>query len=877
MSSIPPNASPITPMMQQFLAIKNAHTDCLLFYRMGDFYELFFDDALEASQVLGIALTKRGKHENQDIPMCGVPFHSSEGYLHKLIEYGFKVAICEQMESPEEAKKRGYKAVVRREVVRIVTPGTLTEERLLEAKSSNYLVALTRAEGRMALAWLDISTGEFATNTTSPENLGSDLARLSPKEILLADSFLEDAALKPILQEWKTTLTPHVTNFFDSTRAELRLKAFYEVATFAGFGAFSRAEIAACGSLVEYIALTQKGAMPRLDPPKRMENNSFMVIDSATRRNLELNQTLSGDYKGSLLSIIDKTLTSAGGRKLHSHLAAPLTDSAVIDARLDAVQFCLEQGNFRHHLRQILAAVPDMERSVSRLALKRGGPRDILSLRQGMEQAMQVAELLEYIPQDTIPPAILQHSAHLDGQEALCTELRQALKDEVGMLARDGGFVRPGYSPRLDELYNLRDNSREKIADLKECYREETGITSLKIEHNNVIGYYIEVSPQHVGKISDTKFIHRQTMASGIRYTTLELKNLESDSINAKDLILRLELEIFDHLSAQVLSQADSLVLMAEALASLDVMAGLAELAEERHYARPVVDDSLHFTIIQGRHPVVETVLQGNNFIANNADLRQEQRLWLLTGPNMAGKSTFLRQNALITILAQMGSFVPAKSAHIGVVDRLFSRVGAADDLARGQSTFMVEMVETATILNQSTKRSFVILDEIGRGTATFDGLSIAWGCLEYIHDIIGARALFATHYHELTKLSDQLPALQNHSMRVQEWEGKVVFLHEVTEGSADRSYGIHVAKLAGLPMAVIHRAEDVLKMLQASEAGRKLANVAEELPLFAHYRPAPAVLHKASKVEEALSTLSVDELSPKEALDILYKLKLLL
>ncbi len=868
-------SSSATPMMQQYLAIKDAHPDCLLFYRMGDFYELFFDDALEASAVLGIALTKRGKHESQDIPMCGVPYHSSENYLHKLIRYGFKVAICEQMESPEEAKKRGYKAVVRREVVRIVTPGTLTEEMLLEAKSANYLVALTRAEGLLALAWIDISTGEFGVNSTSPTTLSADLSRLSPKEILLPDMLMEEATLKPVLDEWKTALTPHVANFFDSVRAELRLKSLFNVVTLESFGNFSRAEIAACGAVLEYVHLTQKGAMPRLERPSKVPNDRFMVIDTATRRNLELTTTLSGHSKGSLLSIIDKTLTNTGGRLLQRYLAAPLTDSMAINTRLDMVALLVEHDGLRTALRQALHAVPDMERALARLAVNRGGPRDLLALRQGIEQALAIAEVLECAGLEA-PVAILAECIHhLDGHEPLAMELRQALQDEVGMFARDGDFVRPHYNAKLDQLRDIRDHSRERMNALKAHYREETGIPSLKIEHNNVIGYYIEVTPQHTPKMTDASFIHRQTMASGVRYTTEALRALESESINAKEHILRLELEIFAHLAEQVLAHADTLSLMAGALATLDVMTALAELAVEHGYSRPYIDNSLCFTIVKGRHPVVEAAQSQGRFIANSCNLAEEQRVWLLTGPNMAGKSTYLRQNALIAILAQMGSFVPADHAHIGVIDRLFSRVGAADDLARGHSTFMVEMVETATILNQATRRSLVILDEIGRGTATFDGLSIAWACLEYIHDTITARALFATHYHELTRLALKLPALRNHSMRVQEWQGNVIFLHEVMEGAADRSYGIHVARLAGLPERVTARAEAVLAMLQASEAGQRIENLVDDLPLFAKIQPGNANQPlKPSAVDSLLETVSVDELSPKEALDMLYKLK---
>jgi len=860
-----------TPMMQQYLAIKEAHPDCLLFYRMGDFYEMFFEDALTASAALDIALTKRGKHDDVDIPMCGVPFHSCDGYLQKLIQQGFKVAICEQMESPEEAKKRGYKSVVERAVIRIITQGTLTEDNLLEAKSANYLVSLTRAEKKLALAWVDISTGECALSLVEADALSAELARLQPKELLLADKLLEDPLLSSILAEWKSILTPHVASFFDSSRCEIRLKSFYNVATLDSFGQFSRAEIAACGSLIEYIALTQKGKLPYLHRPIQIQNGSFMAIDSNTRRNLELTRTLSGERKGSLLSVIDCTLTSGGGRLLTQTLSAPLTNSNTINQRLNMVAWCIENHQCRTTLREMLVHIPDIERAISRLCIGRGSPRDLIMLRQGLSGALQLAALF-----DNETTVLAPYTQYLGGHDTLIAELEAALKDEVPALARDGGFIRRGYNPRLDELREVQENSKALMEQLRDKYRKATGIPNLKLEQNNVIGYYIEVTPQHSSKITDDIFIHRQTMVSGVRYTTVELKQLESDIVHAKDSILGLELALFNELVHRTADLAIEIMQTAHAIAWLDMVAAFAHLALEQHYVRPIINDSMNFSIAKGRHPVVERTIGHGKFIPNHCDLQAQQRLWLLTGPNMAGKSTFLRQNALIAILAQCGCFVPAASAHIGIVDKLFSRVGAADDLAQGRSTFMVEMIETATILNQATNRSLVILDEIGRGTATFDGLSIAWACLEYLHEVTGARALFATHYHELTSLPQRLPALRNYSMQVQEYNNTIAFMHAVVNGPADRSYGIHVAKLAGLPELVTNRAEEILAMLETSEASHNVAKMIDGLPLFSlAQKKQPSVSStQESPVEKMLATIAVDELSPKEALEMLYKLK---
>ena len=861
-----------TPMMQQYLAIKEAHPDCLLFYRMGDFYELFFEDALKAASVLDIALTKRGKHEETDIPMCGVPYHSCDSYLQKLIKHGFKVAICEQMERPEEAKKRGYKAVVQRDVVRIITQGTLTEDHLLEAKSSNYLVSLARAEQKLALAWADISTGECATTLIEPKILAAELARLQPKELLIADKLVSDPELSPLLAEWKDIITPHVASFFDSLRCEQRLKSYYNVSVLDSFGDYSRAEVAACGSLIEYIALTQKGRLPKLHHPQQIKDGSFMAIDGSTRRNLELTTTLSGERKGSLLSVIDRTITSGGGRLLAQTLSAPLTDSSQINQRLDMVAWFAGNPKHRQMVRDALQRIPDIERAISRLCLGRGGPRDLLMIRQGLKEARSLADDFAHAEDEHMPPALTRYIDYLCGHDALIAELQAALKDDVGMQARDGGFVRKHYHPRLDELQSLQENSKDMLDRLKEKYRKHTGIPTLKLEQNNVIGYYLEVTPQHSSKIIDDIFIHRQTMVSGVRYTTVELKELESDIVHAKDSILNLELSIFDELTHKATDTAIEIMKTAHGIAWLDMISAFAELATEQHYCRPTIDDSSAFNIKRGRHPVVEGACRGK-FIANDCDLNPKQSLWLLTGPNMAGKSTFLRQNALITILAQSGCFVPAEAAHIGIVDKLFSRVGAADDLAHGRSTFMVEMIETATILNQATHRSLVILDEIGRGTSTFDGLSIAWACLEFLHEVTGARALFATHYHELTSLAARLSHLRNYSMRVQEYNDTIAFLHEVGAGAADRSYGIHVAKLAGLPGTVTLRAEEVLHMLESSEAKNNVTKMIDGLPLFSLGKQT-VTAHKESAVEAMLRGMALDDLSPKEALEMLYKLK---
>ncbi|HXY89213.1 MAG TPA: DNA mismatch repair protein MutS [Xanthobacteraceae bacterium] len=877
-------ASRITPMMEQYIEIKTANPDCLLFYRMGDFYELFFEDAEVAARALGIVLTKRGKHLGRDIPMCGVPIERADEYLHRLIARGHRVAVCEQLEDPAEAKRRGAKSVVKRDVVRLVTAGTLTEDALLEARRNNFLLAVARgrpaSEGEPAygLAWLDISTGEFRLTETDGARLATEIARIEPGEIVVAESLYEDPALRAF---WRSlpSVTPLDRGVFDGATAERRLSSFFGLATIESFGALSRLELAAAAAAVTYVERTQIGKKPHLSRPAREGANSVLMIDAATRVNLELVRTLAGEKEGSLLAVIDRTRTSAGARLLARRLASPLVDPRAINARLDAVAFLAGDSARREALRRALSEMPDLSRALARLALMRGGPRDLAAIRDSLALAAKFAEIFA---KATLPAELADAvAAFASRKTALQADLAAALADELPLSKAAGGFVRAGYARDLDEAHELRDESRRVIAALQTRYVEETGVRALKIKHNNMLGYFVEVAAREGEKflappLRET-FIHRQTLAGVMRFSSAELGELESRIASAADRALALELAIFERLAAEVLAETKELEALADAVARIDVAASLADLAAGENWVRPAVDDSLSFAIEGGRHPVVEAALRrdGGPFVANDCDLSAAEKgagkIWLVTGPNMAGKSTFLRQNALIAILAQIGSFVPAKKAEIGVIDRLFSRVGAADDLARGRSTFMVEMVETAAILNQATARSLVILDEIGRGTATFDGLSIAWACLEHLHEINRSRVLFATHFHELTALAAKLDRLVNATVRVKEWEGNVVFLHEVAPGIADRSYGIQVAKLAGLPEAVIERARAVLAELEASDRKAAMKGF-DDLPLFAAPRAAP----EKDGLGRALDAVNPDELAPREALEALYRLKAL-
>ncbi len=897
-----------TPSMAQYLEIKAANPDSLLWYRMGDFYELFFEDAAVASRALGIVLTKRGKHAGSDIPMCGVPIHRADEYLQRLIRHGFRVAVCEQLEDPAEAKKRGAKAVVKRDVVRLVTPGTLTEDALLDAKARNYLTAIFRhgemsgsalsPSAALALASIDISTGECEIGEVMGPDLAGELVRLSPGEVIASDVLLSDDTMRRWIEISGAKPTPVPSNYFDSLSGERDLKARLGVKELGAFGTFSRAELAAAGAVLKYIDLTQMGRKPLLRAPKKTGSDSILTIDAASRASLELVRSSSGDKAGSLLAAIDRTVTGAGARELQARLASPLAHVDAIEARLDAVSFLAERPRLSDDVRDALRIAPDIARALTRLAFGRGGPRDLGAVRDGLAAASVCCTTLKRSSDGLgLPSALADIVKQLTGVEAALDQaLKAALGEELPHLRRDGGFIKTGYNKDLDEARRLRDDSRTVMAALEARYIDETGVKTLKVRHNNILGYFIEVTQLNAKPLLSAplneNFRHRQTMANAVRFTTTELIGIEGKIASATERALNLEQDIFNDLARAILEQDQALGRVASALAALDVYAALAVLALEQNYVRPVIDASETFDIRGGRHSVVEQALaksQGTAFIENDCllsragpaappgfDEMPDARIWLVTGPNMAGKSTFLRQNALITVLAQIGSYVPAKSAHIGIVDRLFSRVGASDDLARGRSTFMVEMVETAAILHQATNRSLVILDEIGRGTATFDGLSIAWATVEYLHGVTKARCLFATHYHELTALARRLTGIANVSMDVAEWHDEIVFLHKVKAGAANRSYGIQVAKLAGLPQTVVSRAGEVLALLEKGDRRPREKEAAlDELPLFAAVRPQSGPSQPdTSALEKLLETVRPDELTPKAALEKLYELK---
>lgn len=866
----------LTPMMQQYKTVKEAHPDCLMFYRMGDFYELFFDDAVIASKILDIALTKRGKTAETDIPMCGVPAHSYEPYLAKLIRAGHRVALCDQIETPEQAKARGAK-LVQRDVIRIVTPGTVTEESLLSARDSNYLASIAVDKNDWTMAWADLSTGflglQSGSNHTDLQNL---CMQIQPREIITTPDMAQK--LFEFASQTSIVLTPQNAARFNAQQGERRISQLYNIKSAESFGAFESLDYAALGGLIDYIALTQKTDGLQLAPPQKTQAQGTLLIDAATRRNLELTLTLSGDKQGSLLDIVDRTQTAAGARLLQQHFASPLTDKNTIAARHDAIAYFIDHNTILRDVRALLPHLPDLERGLSRILWGRGGPRDMHVLRDGLKIGKDIAALLAHSA-----PAILQgglavlHDNH--GHDALMQELDRALADELPYLARDGGFIRDGYHAELDHYRSLQQDTRKIMAALQQRYCEASGITTLKIKHNNVLGYFIEVSPSYTDQAMQARdphqheaklFIHRQTLASATRFTTQELQQLEEKITSASVRAMQIELQLFADLTAQIESHATTIRQSASVLALIDVMSAWAVLAQDEQYCRPTLTDDTSFTITAGRHPVVEQALrqkQQTSFAANDCRLEDDQALWLITGPNMAGKSTFLRQNALIVFLAQIGAYVPATSATIGIVDRLFSRVGAADDLAQGKSTFMVEMVETAAILHQATPFSLVILDEIGRGTATFDGLAIAWATLEHLHNTNQSRGLFATHYHELTQTEHDLPRVACHTLAIKEWEGEIIFLHQVIKGAAAGSYGVHVAQLAGMPHNVIARAQHILNDLESQPHA--------VVPPASQTKPATPSLSQQDKyILDQVKAIQPDALSPKEALDILYQLK---
>jgi DNA mismatch repair protein MutS len=858
--------SATTPMMRQYLALKREAGDCLLFYRMGDFFELFFDDAKKASAVLDIALTSRGEHGGAPIPMCGVPAHAAESYLARLIKAGCRVAIAEQIESPEQAKKRGgSKALVARDIVRFVTAGTLTEEALLEPRRANVLAAVCEVRGACGVAACDISTGRMELEECPPEALGAALARLGASEIVAPEEW----------GEAPSDAIPRPRRDFASDEGEARLLAVHGVATLDGFGAFTRTMLAAAGGLLAYLDHVGRGKMPLLLPPIARAADSVLSMDEATRASLEILEAQGGGRAGSLFAEVDRCVTGAGARALAEDLSAPLASMAGIEARLDLVHWLHADPLMRGDLRQVLRALPDIGRALGRIVAGRGSPRDLGQVRDGLSEARR---LHDYLRGKADAPALLRELLpSLAGHGALTDHLSRALVPTPPTERSQGGFIAEGYDAALDELRQVSGSARRAIAALEARYRGDTGIAALKIRHNGVLGYFIEVPSKHADALmgADSGFTHRQTMAGAVRFNSLQLHEEASRIAEAGGHALAAEEAHFEGLVAEVAAARERIAATASALARIDVAAGQAERAAEGGWCRPEIVDAPCLEVEGGRHPVVEAALAraGGRFVANDCRLGPDDRLWLVGGPNMGGKSTFLRQNAAVVLLAQAGGFVPAARVTLGLVDRLFSRVGASDNLARGRSTFMVEMVETAAILAQATDRSFVILDEVGRGTSTYDGLALAWAVAEAIHETNRCRCLFATHYHELTRLAETCPALSLHHVRAKEWKGDLVLLHEVAEGAADRSYGLAVAKLAGVPKEVVARAKAVLDKLEKgrAETGGLAAGLGE-LPLFA--AAAQAQEEQRDAVRERLEGLDIDALAPREALDLLYELK---
>jgi DNA mismatch repair protein MutS len=867
--------------MAQWFAMKADHPNALLFFRMGDFYELFFADAQAAAAALDIALTARGEHGGEPIAMCGVPVHARDAYLARLIRRGFQVALAEQMEDP---KKRTGKGPLRREVVRIITPGTLTEEALLDAARPNLLLALAgadrpaRADRRgvapplLGAAWLDISTGQFETAAVAMADLPALLGRLDPAEIVA------DAAI-PIgpWDERRGADVPPPPSGADAART--RLAEAFAVASLDAFGGFEDVEAIAAVMALDYVRRTQAGRLPHLSRPQPQGERGVLAMDAATRASLEISETRSGETsRHTLLAAVRRTVTPGGARLLAAWLNAPLTDQAAILARQDGWDFLLSQGALTEHLRQNLRAAPDLARALARLALGQGTPRDLAAIADGLRIA---AEIAGHLPPE-LPPLLAEARAALAALPDLAAYLAGALADPVPVRLEDGRAIAPGFDAELDAERRLRDEQRQILARVQLDYAERYGVASLKIKHHAQLGYVIEVPSAAAEKLRDRpELVLRQGLAAGARFTSTELSELDRKIAAAAERAAARERVVFDHLVARSLGDRAAISACAAALARVDVLQGAARLAEGTGWCRPLITESDAFQITAGRHPVVEAALSGKAvFVPNDCDLSPAERLMLLTGPNMAGKSTFLRQNALIVIMAQAGLPVPAAAAAIGIVDRLFSRVGAADDLARGRSTFMVEMTETAAILHQAGPRSLVVVDEIGRGTATLDGLAIAWSVLEALHNTIRCRAIFATHFHELARLSGIMPRLQPATMRIKDWKGSVIFLHEVTRGAAGRSWGVHVAALAGVPAPVVRRAAQLLSILEKSGPLTESA----ELPLFAAAHRQHDETHAETMVlaetpavdvlREALAEIDPERLTARQALESLYRLK---
>ncbi|MDC3273171.1 DNA mismatch repair protein MutS [Alphaproteobacteria bacterium] len=863
-----------TPMMEQYLTIKNKHKDALLFYRMGDFYELFFEDAIEASKALDITLTKRGKTNGMDIPMCGVPFHSADNYLPKLIKKGFNVAVCEQTETIEEAKSNLKKGPLKREVVRIISPGTLTEDNLLDRNANNFLGAISDVDGSISISWIDVSTGCFKSRNLQKENnqkqlLTNLLLRMNFSEILVSDAM----ELNIISEEWHSIIKKQSSSLFHYSSCLQQIYSYFSIMSLEGIGKFSDGEVIAAGVLLSYLKLTQCGKLPILSMIKNESENNFLEIDYFTQKSLEILSNLSGETKGSLITALDETKTAGGARLLKQRITEPFYKVVEIEKRYNLINWFLNNDIDIFKLQNNLENIPDIERSLSRISLLRGSPKDLSILCNGLLNVKQIYEII-ILFKDRLNQAPLLNNIlnQISVDYSLFEDIKNSLKKDLPVSTKEGGFIRDGYDDNLDKLRNLRNNELEEITKLQNKYSDLTDVNSLKIKYNRMLGYHIEVRAVHDKALRDKDiFIHRQTTAQTSRFTTIELNEAENQLINSYDKSISIEMDIFKNFTNQIINEGKKILDIASAISELDIGIMVVKQSKDRDYVCPKILENKTLEIIEGRHPVVETQmkLSENSFISNDCILNKDDFLWLITGPNMAGKSTYLRQNALIVIMAQAGLFVPAKEANIGVFDKIFSRVGASDDLAKGQSTFMIEMIETSLILNTASEKSLVILDEIGRGTATFDGLAIAWSVLDYLHNKIKPRTLFATHYHELTSLKADLNHLSCYKMSIKEWNNSIIFMHKIIEGEADKSYGIHVAQLAGLPFEVIKKATQLLSKLENNKDNsylKKSDNLDDNY----------SNINESQIFFKEFDNINVDNISPREALDILYKLKLL-
>jgi len=863
-----------TPMMEQYLTIKNKHKDALLFYRMGDFYELFFEDAIAASKALDITLTKRGKTNGMDIPMCGVPFHSADNYLPKLIKKGFNVAVCEQTETIEEAKSNLKKGPLKREVVRIISPGTLTEDNLLDRNANNFLGAISDLNGSISISWVDVSTGCFKSRNLQKENnqkqlLTNLLLRMNFSEILVSDAM----ELNIISEEWHSIIKKQSSSLFHYSSCLQQICSYFSIMSLEGIGKFSDGEVIASGVLLSYLKLTQCGKLPILSMIKNESENNFLEIDYFTQKSLEILSNLSGETKGSLITSLDETKTAGGARLLKQRITEPFYKVVEIEKRYNLINWFLNNDIDIFKLQNNLENIPDIERSLSRISLLRGSPKDLSVLCNGLLNVKEIYEIIILFKDRLNQSPLLNNILNqISVDYSLFEDIKNSLKKDLPLSTKEGGFIRDGYDDNLDKLRNLRNNELEEITKLQNKYSDLTNVNSLKIKYNRMLGYHIEVRAVHDKALRDKDiFIHRQTTAQTSRFTTIELNEAENQLINSYDKSISIEMDIFKNFTNQIINEGKKILDIASAISELDIGIMVVKQSKDRDYVCPKILENKTLEIIEGRHPVVETQmkLSENSFISNDCILNKDDFLWLITGPNMAGKSTYLRQNALIVIMAQAGLFVPAKEANIGVFDKIFSRVGASDDLAKGQSTFMIEMIETSLILNTASEKSLVILDEIGRGTATFDGLAIAWSVLDYLHNKIKPRTLFATHYHELTSLKENLNHLSCHKMSIKEWNNSIIFMHKIIEGEADKSYGIHVAQLAGLPFEVIKKATQLLSKLENKKDNSYLKKSDN---LDGNY----SNINESQSFFKEFDNINVDNISPREALDILYKLKLL-